>query len=290
MLKNNSFTVRFDDDTNEDGDIDMANLAEFGQVTPLIEEKKTPVLDASVKKNEYSYTRTIVRGTMANGSISSNLTEYFAYDDEYLYYAFVGEIGSVYNQLVLHFGSSLYTAEELTNNLHAAKATLLFGHDRCVQLSNNNSSALIDQYDIFCVGKTSDLNYYTTYEFKIRRGYLRENNVPDNLLSYSVNFENAAHHFKLTRLENTYLKELGVDRSISWTYNYVYFGTRPKYVEPSDSTEVTDTQTETQNTVTTEAVTTENQGGCKSTLTIVPVVCMVTLAASAVVIKKRKED
>ena len=76
---------------------------------------------------------------------------------------------------------------------------------------------------------------------------------------------------------------------MDWTYNYAYFGERPEVNEAPDSTEGTlpadpvgSDSTENTNTVT------DTTTGCKSTLSLAPIVSVIAFATAAVVMKKKE--
>ena len=125
----------------------------------------------------------------------------------------------------------------------------------------------------------------TTYEFKIRRGYLADNNSPDNLLSYTVAMGGPINYFAITTDVKEYLNSLGMTNSYLWTYNYAYFGSRPETVPET-------TEPETTEPVTTVPQTTEpvNNGGCNSMLAFVPVAFTTAIVGTAVAIKKKKDN
>lgn len=292
--KGNAYTIRVDGEVDQDGNIDMAGLSEFGQETPLITEKKTPTLDGVISDGEYSSTKVVSGENIGSGKIDGDLKEYFAYDDEYLYYAFEGAVPtSTEHRMTLHFGTSLYTPEELNGDLHTKSVTFKFRNKSCLQETTNSSHfKLKNNFDAFCASKYDSETKITQCELKIRRGYLKENNSPDNLLSYTVNFGSGKRsYFAITDDVKEYLASYGVTKNYPWTYNYAYFGTRPV---PTPIDKISTTAAETTANVT-EAVTTTSapegkKGGCGSMLGISTAVLMPIIAVTAYSVKKKERD
>ena len=138
---NNSFTVHMDDFVDEEGSIDMAGLSDFGQETPMVAEKKTPALDGKVAEGEYAATKVTAKNKIASGTIQSDLTEYYAYDDDYLYYAFKLKAPLSNYNFELHLGSSLYTVKEMNSGIHDNRVRVQINNDTCKTLLNINAGA-----------------------------------------------------------------------------------------------------------------------------------------------------
>ena len=189
-------------------------------------------------------------------------------------------LGMSEHTLNLHFGSALYTREQLNQGDHVLSAEYKFG-DGYVKLSsaNRQASTPIEGQDMFCEANYDKATKTTTYELKIRRGYLRDNGCPDNHLAYTLTLGTAEHYFRLPTEVKTLIEELGVEKKFIWTYNYAYFGTRPEASEVP--------------AVTTEAPATEDPGtddsGCSSALTL-SAVAMLPVIAGVAFVAKRKED
>ena len=284
FLKNQSFVVNLDGDTDTDGYIDMAAFADGSFATPTVESKSTVTLDGVVNDGEYASTRTIAKSDIGKGSIAGDLTEYFAYDDDFLYYAFkTTGTGLTENRINLHFGSSLYDRDQLNRGDHTNAAQYKFSNG-AFKLDGDMASTPIADKDLFCSAKYDKTTKTVTYELKIRRGYLRDNGSPDNLLSYTLLLGNAEHYYKLSADHKTQLEELGINKKFIWTYNYAYFGTRPEATEVPPLT-TTSVATEAP-AVTTEAP----KSGCGSSLAIASVAMIPVLAGAAIIAKKKKED
>jgi hypothetical protein len=121
----------------------------------------------------------------------------------------------------------------------------------------------------------------------MRKGYLVDNGSPENLFSYTLLLGQAEHYFKLPNEAKTELEELGVNKKFIWTYNYVYFGSRPEPTEVPPLTTVAP-KTEAPAEVTTEAP--EGNGGCKSSVLLGAMAIIPVIAGAALVSKKRKDD
>ena len=286
FLKEQSFVINLDGDTDEDGYIDMAAFADGNFATPTIENATTVELDGVINDGEYGYTRTIAKEDIANGAIAGDLTEYFAYDDSYLYYAFKTVGTSLSEQKIkLHFGSTLYDCDQLNRGDHAYTGTYKFSDGYFKLVTTDVASTPITDQDLFCNATFDSATKTVTYELKIRRGYLRDNGSPDDLLSYTLMLGEAEHYYTLTADAKAELVELGVTAELLSTYNYAYFGERPEAAEiPTDETEAPVTEAQQ----TTEPV--KKKKGCNSSLAIASIAFIPVLAGVALVSRKRKDD
>lgn len=286
FLKGANFTINVDDELDEYGTIDMADLSEFGQQTPLVTDKKTAVADGVINEGEYSATKITKKEELGKGKTSADIAEYYAYDDDYIYYAIKSKFKNC--SITLHLGSSIYSLDELNSDLHSKKVTVSLVNSECTQKENDGYSKIINEKDMYCKwGKDSDGDC-EVYEIKISREYLRNNSAPDNLLSYSITAINAMHYFKLNDEAKAFLKDAGVTTSYDWTYNYAYFGTRPEIKEEPKTTQAPVTL-ENEDTGAVEDTTAAENTGCNSTLALAPVVCITALIGTTVVIKKKKD-
>jgi hypothetical protein len=200
-------------------------------------------------------------------------------------------------------GPSLYTMDRLNGNEHARQVLLLLSTTSANETSNNVGPKMVSNRDIFCRGSRDNSTGVSTYEIKISRDYLRGCNSPDNLLSYVVKFANLVEvRTNLDKEARAELKEMGLKKTLYWTYSYAYFGSRPEVtpVEPETTEPETTVVTEPDTTVAdTEPVTTtpedttaasnENKGGCSSAVSMVTV-GIVTLALGAMAVCKKKKD
>ncbi len=297
FLKDNDYVIPVEPGADETGYIDMAGFADFGQETPLVTETKTPNLDGNVTDGEYSYSKTTGAKDLGKGMLNGDLTEYFAYDNDYIYYAFkTTDIHLGTYKLNLHFGSSLYTREQLNGSVHPLMSTYEFTPQGIALAKNSNGAVISDsgshllEGDMDCAGASDKNTKTVTYEFKIRRGYLRDNGSPDNLLAYTLEFGNVAgstateHYFKLTNEAKAQLEELGVTKKFLWTYNYAYFGTRP---EASEVPPLTTAPVVTEAPAATDPV---DEGGCGSSLALASVAAIPVIAGAVVLSRKKKEN
>ncbi len=285
FLKGSNYTINLDEEVDEVGSIDMAGLTQFGQVTPLVTDKKTPTLDGTITEGEYSEVKVTAPDKIARGKINSDLTEYFAYDDEYLYYAFTIKNALNTYKLNLHFGSSLYTVAELNEPTHSQKAIIDFNNESCSMVSNLVASKLKNNEDVTCSAARDNKSGLSTYELRISRRYLKQNNSPDNLLSYTLNMGSVVHQFNLGDDVKTYLEGLGVTNDYTWTYNYVYFGTRPETVPDAVETEPIQGGDDAGDS----SGDGKTSGGCSSSVMLAPIaIAAVAAVASVSVSKKRR--
>ncbi len=237
FLKGANYSINVDAAANESGTIDMAGFADFGQVTPLVTNKKTATLDGVISEGEYSSTKVTKKEDIAVGSISSDVNEYFSYDNKYIYYAVKAK--SVSCSMSLHLGDSLYYLDELNSDLHSKTTTVSFGYIGCTQTANDCYSKIINNQDIACKIGTDTASNCRVYEVKISREYLENNGSPDNVLSYTLKLGSAVHRFNIDDDAKAILSEAGVENDYDWTYNYAYFGSRPEVEEEPDNSEDT---------------------------------------------------
>ena len=133
--------------------------------------------------------------------------------------------------------------------------------------------------DVFCKSGTNPTTKNKVVEVKISRKYLLSNNSPDNLLSYTLNTGMGTHRFNINKDANAYLKSLGVEEPYEWTYNYVYFGSRPETVEEPPETEPASSNDATDS----------KDGGCGAILSAPSILFVAALAGASVVAKKKKK-
>ena len=286
FLKGANFTINLDDEIDEYGTIDMADLSNFGQVTPVVTEKKTAKLDGVIQEDEYTFTKVTNKKDLGKGSTSADITEYYSYDDKYIYYAIKSKFKNC--SINLHLGSSIYSLDELNSDIHSKKITVSLLNSECSTKENDGYSKIVDGKDMSCKWGNDKESGLDVYEIKISREYLKNNHSPDNLLSYSITAINATHYFKLNNEASDFLKNAGVTAEYPWTYNYVYFGTRPEIKEEPETTQAPVTL-ENEDTGAVEDTTAAENTGCNSTLALAPVVCITALIGTTVVIKKKKD-
>ena len=286
FLKNQDFTINLDGENDQDGYIDMAA---FSDKTAVVENMTTVTLDGAINDGEYGYSRTVSKSEIAKGSLAGDLTEYFAYDNDYIYYAFKTQgTGLSQNTINIHPGSSLYTREQLNQGDHTLSGDFLFSNGTFKLNSSNIFSTPIEEdNDLACKAVYDKSTKTVTYELRVRREYLANNGSPDNLFSYTLTFNGAEHYYKLNADDKAALEELGVNKKFIWTYNYVYFGTRPEATEvPPIETEAPKTEAPVEQTDA-EPVKTK---GCKSSLAIASIAFIPVLAGAALFAKKRNDD
>ena len=299
FLKNQNFTINFNGENDTDGYIDMAAFAEGDQATPTIADKTVVELDGVVNDGEYGYSRTIAKEKVGNGTLIGDLTEHFAYDDTYLYYAFqITSTNAALKTINLHYGSSLYNRDQLNLGDHSLMGTYKFSNNTFYVSTNNiASTSIAEDNDFTCKAKFDKETKIATYELRIRRAYLADNGSPDNLLSYTLDIGAVKYRYDLSDEAKNTLVELGVTETLDWTYNYAYFGERPEATEvPVEAPEEPETEEpEAEAPVATEAPTEQTTeppktNGCKSSLAIVSIAFIPVLAGSALFARKRKDD
>ncbi len=279
FLKGANYTIDVTPGIDEDGSVDLAGLSDYGQVTPLINEKKTVTLDGVISEGEYSEMKVTKQADIGKGKIFSDIIEYYAYDDDYLYYAVHAKMTTC--TMNLHLGSSLYFLDELKNNTHNNKISIKFGNSDCVVEANDGYSMLRNNQEVFCKSGTDPVTKNKVCEFKISREYLRSNGSPDNLLSYTLNTGMGTHQFNINKDAQSFLESKGVENPYDWTYNYAYFGSRPETQEEPPETEAPDTNGADNGT--------EN-AGCGAALALPSLLFVTALVGSTVVVKKKKDN
>ena len=230
FLKGANYTLDVSGSIDERGDFDMADLE--GQTTPLVTETKTAKLDGVIKDDEYSTVKVTKKEDIGKGSIASDITEYYAYDSSYIYYALKTSMSAC--KINLHLGSSIYSIDELNSGIHDDAITVSLANNSCTQTETTTHAKIRNKEDMYCRVGTDETSGENIYEIKISRDYLKNNGSPDNLFSYTISSGSAEHRFNLSDDAKAYLELLGVDRAFDWTYNYVYFGSRPEAIAESD--------------------------------------------------------
>lgn len=305
FLKGANYTLDVSGTIDERGDLDMADLE--GQTTPLVTEKKTAKLDGIIDEGEYSNVKITAKEGLAEGSITSDITEYYAYDNDYIYYAVKAKLPSC--NINLHIGSSIYSIDELNSGIHNKKITVSLANKACTEISNVGYAKVRNNEDMYCRTGTDEASGENIYEIKIRRSYLKNNDSPDNLFSYTLSFGSSEHRFNLNDNAKSFLAAAGAEDTYEWTYNYVYFGSRPEVIpesEETDSTESETTEPESTEAPTTEAPTTEEattteelpnstapveeKKGCGASVSAIGFTLIIALGSTTLAVAKKNED
>ena len=143
FLKNQDFTINLNGENDVDGYIDMAA---FSDRTVVVENMTTVNVDGVINDSEYGYSRKIAKSEIAKGSLAGDLTEYFAYDNDYIYYAFKTQgTGLSQNTINIHPGSALYTREQLNQGDHTLSGDFLFSNGSFKLSSSNIFSTPIEE-------------------------------------------------------------------------------------------------------------------------------------------------
>ena len=147
----------------------------------------SPTLDGAIGAGEYSYTRTIPHAELYNSSseIQSDVTEYFAHDAEYIYYA--ARFVQANNNRALQFQYKPFNSFDVYND---ATDLHTYYHNRVVwqaryldtglsihQLPSWNNAipeaAPVMNEDMWCAASKSTSNV-KVYEIKISKAYIAE--------------------------------------------------------------------------------------------------------------------
>ena len=300
FLKGANYTINVEDEINENGSVDMAGFAEYGQVTPLVTDKKSVKLDGTIAEDEYSYTKVTSKDNIASGSVSSDITEYYAYDDDYIYYA--AKVNSLSCHLNLHLGNSLYYLKDINSNLHSKTITVNLADRQCTQTANDGYAKIVNNQDVYCRVGTDTESNCQIYEVRVNREYLKNNGSPDNVLSYTIDFENGTHRFNLNDNAKAMLRDAGVENSYDWTYNYAYFGTRPEVsdepIEETETEEVTtgplvtepSTQPPAADSPEADTPSEEKKSGCASSVSVAGLALIISLGSCTALVARKKKQ
>ena len=148
-------------------------------------------------------------------------------------------------------------------------------------MANEGYSLVTNNVDVFCKSGTDPVSKNKVCEFKISREYLDKNGSPDNLLSYTLDTGMGTHQFTINSDAQAFLKSAGVENPFKWTYNYVYFGSRPETQEEPP---------ETTAPAVSDATDSSDESGCGSSITIPSLLLVATLAGATVVVRKKQDN
>ena len=306
MYKRNNFdTIRLDNaSSSTEGEINMAGFSEQGQQNVVVSDmiSAAPKLDGVISANEYSSSRVIAQASAPVAKYESDLTEYFAYDNDYLYYAYSvkDSLLSVYKTFSLLPGNGIYTIDGLKNGDYSKKIDFKFRINSKQEIETQYISAphysipLWDQ-DVSISGKYDSSSSTQTFEIKISRDYLRMNNMYDRCLAYTLSLGNNTsnkeiwHYQKVTADIRSAISEKGVTKNFLYLYNYAFFGEVPQMVLMTTAPTTTIAPvTEAPTADVTDAPKKKGCGGeILSLLGIIPVVSATT--AISVAKKKKKK-
>jgi len=177
------------------------------------------------------------------------LTEYFAYDDDYIYYAF--SIKMTDNKQVQFQFTNQLNYKDLAefNATHYSRNVIKFKVNDDNSISEKSVAPRVDcttplwDKDVFVKATRNTGTYINTYEVKISREYFKENNIDDTKLGYIVYFgldsaEKEMWHYWI--VPDAAKQALGVYPV--WTYNYVFFNV-PVETKSTASIRISSTET-----------------------------------------------
>lgn len=222
--KRNSDVIRLDDAPTRDvGSIDIVNVAkECGREvwkidTPIL---NAPQLDGVINAYEYSVSRTVKNSSIRSGKLESDLTEYMSYDNEYIYYAFSVKQSTPQDVNFQIMPKTKYknTAEISSLRLdRPAVARIGYSGSKFVKLNMaswtaSDTSIPVWDWDVFMNASYDKTSNITTYEIKLSRQYLKNNNYDDTSFGYTLFIGSAQYCW-------TNPSFLGI--TPEWYYNFV---------------------------------------------------------------------
>ena len=222
--KGNSDVIRFDDAPSRDvGDIDIVEVAEEKGRNILRMDSPVstaPILDGSIGEGEYSVSRTVTNSSIRSGVLESNLKEYMAYDGKYIYYAFSVKQSTPQTVLLQIMPKTHYnSASEILKGYldRPTLARISYGDSGFVKKdmsswTSSNTSIPAWDSDVFMSASYDRASKITTYEIKISRQYLKNNNYDDSQFGYVLFIGSAQYCW-------TDPSFLGI--TPNWYYNFV---------------------------------------------------------------------
>ena len=231
--KDNSDVVYLDDRVAEyKGNIDIAGLDSYGQDNVYVTSSSTvaPVLDGVISNGEYKTKRVIPQTNAPSGTYESDLTEYFAFDDNYIYYAF--SVKMTNNQQVqFQFTNQLNykTATEFNKN-HYSRNVIRFKVNDDNSLSEtaivprSDMPTAVWNQDVFVKATRNKSTYVNTYELKLSRNFFKLNNIDDTKFGYIIylgldSTSTAVWHYWMVPDSAKW----ALNVYPTWTYNYIRF-------------------------------------------------------------------
>ena len=175
MKKYNDYVIHVGEDaTVTSGDVDLSSLEAYGQKNAYVTKPSlvAPTLDGVVNTNEYTTIKTMT-ASEAGYSYESDLTEYFAYDDEYIYYAF-----SIKQTYVFHYSTFTAATAAAYNSgwgLSEGDANYVKAGDKLCY-TKAEADAYNDSLDVWEYSKrikvgTQKSAVSTTYQFNFKPNY-----------------------------------------------------------------------------------------------------------------------
>ena len=304
--KGNNDIIRLDDaQPSTEGNINLAALGDYGQQNAVVSDKSStaPKLDGKISSGEYSTTKVTPQAKAPLGKYESDLTEYFAYDNEYLYYAYSMKNSSRAGNKVLSLYASngIHTFDSLTNGEYGRRIDIAFNATASEgakqgTIENTSFSCMRWDTDIFLGASYNSSTMEEIYEFKISRTYLRQNNLSDSSLAYTVMLgkdssnKDMQNYTRVTSDMKNYISEQGVKKTFLSLYNYAFFGEVPEMVLMTTAPATTiapATEAPIEETSATDA---PKKKGCKGeALSLIAILPALTMGTTVFVSKKKKK-
>ena len=197
VLKNNNYTVNLGTEASVGGDVNLSNFEAYGQKNAYVTVNSTtaPTLNGAIGNDEYSVTKVTSKGDTTLLNFESDLKEWFAKDDEYIYYAFQTvrmdgfsgsnwqlnlKPGGWFTKDVLKKEALTRTAIEFSWKLDATTGSYYIykGSPKNQNLGTTTLSYPRWDEDIFIFGTRDNETGVCTVEFKISLDYFAMND-PD---------------------------------------------------------------------------------------------------------------
>jgi hypothetical protein len=239
---NHTIYIEADKDANKNKDTQLTDLGKYGQVNTYLTKKTSvaPTLNGVIANNEYSFTRV----TKANSTncFEGDLTEYFAYDDDFVYYAFTFKQTKAgqQNQINMKTNYEFINKSDASPATHWPRQQILFTFDADGNLTTAapgrahsdgwgdasfNMSIFRWNKDVFISGSRNTTTKYNTVEVKIRKAFLDENSPEKEVqsLAYILYFgTNADGQEMWHRFNNSDAANAAFGQSW-WMYQYMIF-------------------------------------------------------------------
>ncbi len=265
FLKNTNHTIYIEaDETANDKEVNLSNLEQYGQVNTYLNYKTTtaPTLNGAIANNEYSFTR--VTAADSTNQFESALNEYFAYDDEFVYYAFSFKQTTAGQTIQINLkpnydwvdksevAANHWRRYQILVNLAEDGTLTKLAPGNMLQDSwadvNGDNSVNMSRFrwekDVFVSATRNTSTKVNTYEFKIRKGYLDQNTPEKEIqsLAYVLYLgTNTSGNQMWHRFVNAQASSAVFGESTRWNYQYMLFIENPISTRESASVRISNT-------------------------------------------------